>query len=98
MERLFVYGTLGNPAVQQRVMGREITGTPDTLDGWFKAQITLGDGTFPIIIPNAGTSVDGLVLELSDEELLRTDIYETSAYRRRRVALRSGVEAWVYTE
>lgn len=98
MEHIFVYGTLYDPDVQQRVIGRLVGGKPDTLDGWYKSQITLGDGTYPIIIPNAGTSVEGHVLEVTEEELLRMDIYETNSYNRRRVKLRSGLETWVYTD
>ena len=96
MEQLFVYGTLQDPAVQQRVIGRTTTGKPDTLDGFFKSRIALGDGIFPIVIPRHGASVEGLVLDITPEELARMDIYETSAYRRIWVTLRSGLEVWVY--
>lgn len=96
MERLFVYGTLQDSPVQQRVIGRIIAGTPDTLEGFFKSRMAMSDGIFPIVIPRHGNSVDGLVLEVTPEELQRMDIYETSAYRRIWVTLRSGLEAWVY--
>lgn len=98
MEQLFVYGTLQDPEVQRRVIGREIAGTPDVLDDYFKSEIVMSDGTFPIIVPEAGKSVGGKVLDVTPEELERMDIYETSAYRRIRVTLRSGQETWVYAE
>jgi gamma-glutamylcyclotransferase (GGCT)/AIG2-like uncharacterized protein YtfP len=96
MEYLFVYGTLQDPQVQQRIIGRIVTGTPDTLDGFFKSRIAMSDGIFPLVIPQHGSSVEGMVLEVTAAELARMDIYETSAYRRIRVRLRSGQETWVY--
>ncbi len=98
MELLFVYGTLQDPDVQRRVIGREIEGAPDVLDDYFKSEIVMSDGTFPIIVPEAGKSVAGKVLDVTPEELARMDIYETTAYRRIRVGLRSGRETWVYAE
>ncbi len=96
MESLFVYGTLQEPDVQQRIIGRVVTGTPDTLDGFFKSKIAMSDGVYPLVIPRHGSSVDGLLLEVTLDELARMDIYETSVYRRFWVSLRSGRECWVY--
>ena len=96
MELLFVYGTLQDPAVQQRLIGRTVTGTPDTLDGFFKSSMSMIEGVYPLVIPRHGHEVAGLVLEVTSEELLAIDVYETSAYRRVRVPLRSGRESWVY--
>jgi gamma-glutamylcyclotransferase (GGCT)/AIG2-like uncharacterized protein YtfP len=97
MERLFVYGTLRDPLVQIRVIGRSPTGSADHLDGYERGSIKLGEREYPILDAAAADShVEGLVLEVSEEELHRLDIYETSAYRRIRVLLRSGVEAWAY--
>lgn len=96
MELLFVYGTLQEPEVQQRIIGRVIEGKRDTLDGFFKSRMSMREGIYPLVIPRHGSSVDGMVLEVTDEEMKRMDIYETSAYRRVRVPLRSGLETWVY--
>ena len=96
MELLFVYGTLQDPAVQQRLIGRTITGTPDVLDGYFKSSMFMSDGIYPLVIPRHKQEVSGLVLEVTPEELLAMDVYETTAYRRVRVPLRSGRESWVY--
>lgn len=98
MEKLFVYGTLTQPGVQRAVIGRVIVGTPDTLDGYYKGEIKLGLRTYPIARPRPGARIAGLVLEVTPEELARCDRYETDAYRRVRVTLASGVEAWVYAE
>ena len=96
MELLFVYGTLQDPAVQSRIIGRVVTGTPDVLDGFFKTEYAMLEGTYPLVIPRHGHSVEGLVLEVTMEELKRMDAYETAAYRRVRVPLRSGRSSWVY--
>lgn len=96
MELLFVYGTLQDPQVQQRIIGRVVSGTPDNLDGFFKSQIFMSDGVFPLVIPRHGHTVAGMVLEVTAEELLKMDAYETSTYRRVRVPLRSGRESWLY--
>lgn len=96
MEHLFVYGTLQSAEVQRRVIGRAVTGTRDTLDGFMKSRVAMGDGIFPLIVPQHGASVEGLVLEVTEDDLRRMDIYETSAYRRIWVKLRSGLESWVY--
>lgn len=96
MELLFVYGTLQDAAVQRRLIGRTVTGTPDTLDGFFKSSMSMSEGVYPLVIPRHGHEVQGMVLEVTIEELLAMDVYETSAYRRVRVPLRSGRETWVY--
>lgn len=96
MERLFVYGTLTIPTVQQVVLGRKVTGTPDALLGFRKSEIRLGQHQYPIAVPEANSRLDGLMLELTLEELARADAYETDAYQRIRVTLASGAEAWMY--
>jgi gamma-glutamylcyclotransferase (GGCT)/AIG2-like uncharacterized protein YtfP len=98
MEQLFVYGTLMIPEVQQRVFGRVTEGAPDRLDGWRKISRKFGDGVFPIAIVDAAASIDGRVLEVSPEEIAQMDYYEGPGYRRIRVTLASGIEAWVYCE
>ncbi len=96
MEYLFVYGTLQDPSVQQRIMGRTVVGTPDVLEGFYKSSMSMPEGIYPVVIPRHGHEVSGQVLEVSIEELLKMDVYETTAYRRIRVPLRSGRETWVY--
>ncbi len=96
MEYLFVYGTLQDPSVQQRIMGRTVVGTPDVLEGFYKSSMSMPEGIYPVVIPRHGHEVSGQVLEVTIEELLKMDVYETTAYRRIRVPLRSGRETWVY--
>jgi gamma-glutamylcyclotransferase (GGCT)/AIG2-like uncharacterized protein YtfP len=96
MEYLFVYGTLQVPKVQESVFGRLVTGTPDILDGFARSTIGFGELTYFIVVEQASASVEGLMLEITPEELISADRYETDAYRRFRVTLRSGKEVWVY--
>jgi gamma-glutamylcyclotransferase (GGCT)/AIG2-like uncharacterized protein YtfP len=95
-ESLFVYGTLQDPEVQTRVFGRVTAGSPDTLDGYFKSSISIGGNVYPIAVETAGAAVSGRVLDVTAAELAQMDIYEGAEYRRIRVRLRSGREAWVY--
>ena len=97
-ERLFVYGTLQIPTVQQVVFGRSILGMPDTLPGFRKSAINLEGHIYPIAVRDGDSHIDGFLLELTPEELARGDDYETSAYDRVRVILKSGTEAWVFCQ
>ena len=96
MDYLFAYGTLQQPAVQQLLLGRELASTPDVLDDYEKISITLGSTAYPIIQPQAGAEVSGLLLSVEADDLPKLDHYETAAYQRVRVTLRSGVDAWVF--
>ncbi|MBZ0297291.1 MAG: gamma-glutamylcyclotransferase [Anaerolineae bacterium] len=97
MESLFVYGTLQDPAVQQRVFGRVTEGQPDVLDGFYRGEITFPTASYPIAISDQPEySIEGQVISVTPNELVLIDRYETAAYRRIYITLRSGLEAWVY--
>ena len=98
MQKLFIYGTLRDPLVQQAVLGRTTPGTPAVIGSYGRFEIVLETGIYPIIRPQAGAEVHGLLIEVTAEELSILDVYETDAYQRIRVILRSGVEAWVYAQ
>lgn len=73
-------------------------GIPDTLVGYIKKDKQFHDGNFPVIHPDQSRSVDGLLLELSSEELFKCDQYEGAEYCRFKVMLKSGISAWVYSD
>ncbi len=98
MEKLFTYGTLQDPAVQMAVFHRVVKGISDTLDGYFKTEIKIGFGVYPIIFPEPNSHVEGQYIEVTPEELALIDRYEGAEYRRITVTLRSGVAAWVYSK
>ena len=93
---LFVYGTLLDPGVRRYVFGRDPGGVPDGLPG-YKRHAGRVAGKYDAVLPVAGQApVPGLRLEITVEELGRADAYETRLYRRKRLPLSSGCNAWVY--
>lgn len=104
-ERLFIYGTLIDPDVQIRVFGRTTSGSREILENYALSSITLledaellSHGTYPMIIPNMGSEVVGFVIEVTPLELNQIDIYETEAYERACVKVKSGLKVWVYRQ
>jgi gamma-glutamylcyclotransferase (GGCT)/AIG2-like uncharacterized protein YtfP len=108
MPLLFSYGTLQQENVQLATFGRQLEGQPDSLVGFRQ---TLFQITDPEVIRTSGKThhpmasytgdpaqrISGMVFEVTDEELLLADRYETDpAYRRMSTRLLSGREAWVY--
>jgi gamma-glutamylcyclotransferase (GGCT)/AIG2-like uncharacterized protein YtfP len=94
MEKLFVYGTLQEPEVQLRLIGRFLEGHPDTLSGYERNSKLLAP--YPVAMPNNHAEIHGHVLEVTSAELAQFDIYETEDYQRIPITLASGTEAWVY--
>jgi hypothetical protein len=93
MPLLFSYGTLQDPAVQQKTLGRCPAARPDVLPNYARAV----NGPFFNAVPDPQCSLPGVVLDLTDDELLAIDAYEArDGYRRTPVVLRSGAEAWLY--
>lgn len=87
---VFVYGTLRSPTVRRVVVGRRVDAQPAVLDGYRREHLN---------IESADSSyVEGVLLEVSSEELRRLDRYERLGirYERVRLALRDGSDAWVY--
>jgi gamma-glutamylcyclotransferase (GGCT)/AIG2-like uncharacterized protein YtfP len=46
----------------------------------------------------AGDRIEGMVFEISEDELSRADAYEIAAYRRVSGDLEPGAHAWVYAD
>lgn len=107
-ENLFSYGTLQKSEVQLKLFGRLLTGAKDKLKGYKLASIEIKDATFLAkgedkfqltLVPskNDADVIEGIVFEISEEELLLADKYKPDGYKRIRIALESGKEAWIYT-
>jgi gamma-glutamylcyclotransferase (GGCT)/AIG2-like uncharacterized protein YtfP len=107
MEFLFSYGTLQEEPVQLKLYGRILKGTKDVLEGFVFDWIIINDETFLatgaeqrqrtlISTGNKNDKVKGIAFHVSNKELKQTDIYEPANYKRKKVKLRSGLEAWVY--
>lgn len=108
-EPVFSYGTLQDEAVQRRLFGRSPDGVADALPGyrmdWLEerdpaAVSASGVVRHPVVRASGDPAdrVPGTVLRLSASELLQADAYEAGDYRRVRVRLASGSEAWLYEE
>ena len=96
MESLFCYGTLLDPQVQRRVIGRTVESRPDALPGYRKDMLLLGCASYYIAVPDPRGEIQGGVIEVTRDELVRIDRYEGDEYERVKVTLVSGKEAWVY--
>lgn len=97
MQNLFTYGTIKDPEVQKKVIGRVAESKNDSLQGYTKSSIMLKGITYSILVKGT-EEIDGVVLQLTDDELTKFDIFETNAYRRVKEKLKSGVDAWVYVK
>lgn len=106
-EKLFSYGTLQYETVQLANFGRRLVGSKDQLPGFELSMLkitdpdmiaTSGETFHPIIryTGNLTSCVEGVVFDISEEELRRADDYEVSEYKRIKVKLSSGISAWVY--
>lgn len=96
MDALFCYGTLLDPEVQQRVIGRKVGSHPDVLRGYRKGVLQLGCTAYSIAVPDEQGAIEGGVIEVTPDELRRIDLYEGDEYERVQVVLASGRTAWVY--
>ena len=108
-ERLFSYGTLQLEPVQLATFGRRLAGAPDALPGYERAWLEVADAgvvstsgmtRHPIAryTGRADDLVEGMVFDLTPDELAQADRYEVADYRRIAVTLRSGLHAWVYVD
>lgn len=106
-EKLFSYGTLQLTEVQQATFGRKLQGTSDSISGFRLEQVEIKDqdvisksgACYHPIITYSGDPADkvsGMVFDISLDEILQADLYEVSDYKRIRVTLNSGNQAWVY--
>lgn len=93
--------------VQLKLFGRLLNGTKDILKVYKLSSIEIKDDSFlskgeqkyqRIAIPSKddNDSIEGTVFEISEEELLFADKYEPTEYKRIKVVLQSGKEAWIY--
>lgn len=106
-EYLFSYGMLRLPEVQRQLFDRTLDGKPDALPGFRLAEIDINDPIFlatgaaktqriAIRTGNPDDKIEGVVLEMSDRELQKADLFEPPDYVRIEVTLASGKHAWLY--
>lgn len=108
-EKLFSYGTLQYEAVQLANFGRKLEGCKDKLPEFALSMLeitdpdviaTSGEAFHPIVTytGDSADTVEGMVFDVSIDELKRADAYEVADYKRVAVKLDSGVSAWVYVD
>lgn len=106
-QKLFSYGTLQYESVQQASFGRKLKGKKDVLSGYELSQLMItdpevlaksGDAMHPIIYHTgkATDCVEGMVFDITTDELAQADAYEVDDYQRVEVKLASGTKAWAY--
>lgn len=86
--------------------GRKLQGRADVLAGWRLSSVRIRDpevlaesglAVHKILVPGKpADEIDGVVFEITAAELKAADGYETDDYKRVKLKLRSGSEAWVY--
>ena len=106
-ENLFSYGTLQKEKVQMELFGRLLNGAKDILKGYKLSSIEIKDESFLAkgeekfqltLIPSKDDAdfIEGTVFEISEVELFLSDKYEPENYKRVKIVLGSGKEAWIY--
>ena len=104
-EHVFSYGTLQDESVQLATFGRKLSGEPDVLKRYREGRVPIRTGALTTgayhlnaeFTGNNSDSIAGTVFQVTLDELEQADIYEATAnYKRIRVELESGKQAWVY--
>ena len=107
MNKLFSYGTLQLEKVQKETFGRLLKGSIDVLVGYKVSNLKIydksviassGTGVHPIVLYTGLVKdrVNGMLFEVSDEELAYADKYEVSDYTRVELYFESGEKGFVY--
>lgn len=109
MPLLFSYGTLQLEQVQLETFGRLLKGEKDILEGYQLTMIEITDAEvlrksnqkFHPIIGFSGDKkdqVEGVLFEVTEEEILQADQYEVDDYIRVEVTFKSGKNGYIYIE
>ncbi len=107
IHHLFSYGTLQLENVQIKTYGRKLVGFKDVLESYKLEQLKITDKDVlaksqqeyhPIAIPSKDKEdcIEGVIFEITEQELIQTDSYEVSDYKRVLETFQSGKKAWIY--
>lgn len=107
MPLLFSYGTLQLEQVQMETFGRLLKGEKDTLIGYELKMLEITDPEvlrksnqqFHPILEFSGNEshlTEGMLYEVTDEEILRSDEYEVDDYKRVETIFKSGKQGFIY--
>lgn len=107
MPQLFSYGTLQKEQVQIETFGRILEGKKDILTGY---KLEMLEITNPEVLRKSNQKyhpilmfsgkmedeVEGVLFEITDEEILQADEYEVNDYKRVETVLKSGKSGFIY--
>ena len=107
MPNLFSYGTLQKEHVQLETFGRILRGEKDILIGYQLKMLEIKDPEVlrksnqkyhPILefSGNNADEVEGVLFQVSDEEILHADEYEVDDYKRIETVFKSGKKGFIY--
>ncbi len=107
MHLLFSYGTLQLEKVQLESFGRILKGANDSLKGYKLGQLKITDPDVlaksekefhPIaeMSDNSNDQVEGMLFEITQQELDEADAYEVDDYKRIEATFTSGKKGWIY--
>ena len=96
MSLLFVYGTLKSPKIQKQILGKIYKSKKDTLIGFTADSVEIENKSYLALIPNPQMETEGEVIEVQETDLKKLDKYETNAYERVEITLKSGTKSYVY--
>lgn len=107
MPHLFSYGTLQKEQVQMETFGRLLQGEKDTLSGYKLSMLEItdpevlrksGQQYHPILefSGNDNDEVEGMLFEVTEEEILQADEYEVDDYKRIKTVFKSGKKGFIY--
>ena len=107
MHYLFSYGTLQLEKVQLENYDRILTGKKDRIVGYKIEDLLIIDAIVlsksqknihPVAVKtnNKNHFIEGIIFEITEDELLETDKYEVSDYKRILETFDSGKQAWIY--
>jgi gamma-glutamylcyclotransferase (GGCT)/AIG2-like uncharacterized protein YtfP len=89
---VFTYGTLEIPEVIEAVTGRSFAATPARLKHY--ARFLLADATYPGIVHDSGSEVEGVLYwDIDRDSLVLLDRFEADFYRRETVRVVSNSHA-----
>ncbi|KMQ64700.1 UDP-N-acetylmuramate--alanine ligase [Chryseobacterium angstadtii] len=107
MAHLFSYGTLQKEQVQLETFKRLLSGDKDILTGYKLGMVEITDPEvlrksnqkFHPILEFSGNSsdeVEGMLFEVTEEEILQADEYEVDDYKRIETVFKSGRKGFIY--
>jgi len=107
MHHLFSYGTLQKEQVQIETFGRLLQGEKDVLAGYKLKMLEITDPEVlrkssqkyhPILefSGNTDDEVEGVLFEVTEQEILQADEYEVDDYQRIETVFKSGKKGFIY--